>query len=332
MLVASAKAHVLRMRLSIQMLCSYFGYSRAGYYKAQEEKHRQIEQTDRVLSLVHRERHSQPRLATDKVFRLIQEELVGQSIKMGRDKFYALLREHGMLLENKAKGPRTTDSNHSYRRYTNLLTNRDITAPNQVWVCDITYIAVGSSWMYLCLIMDAYSRKIVGSCLHDTLEMIGCRNALKQALATLPKGFDHRQLIHHSDHGVQYCCQAYRSILLKHRMQISMAAVGDCYENAQAERLNGILKQEYALGQRIPAREVAYKMVAQAIRLYNQRRPHRALQMNTPEQIHAGKKAEVRMHWPKKMAKGVAGQQAKSLESMAQRGLATVEKNVQGLQ
>lgn len=315
--MGAAKARVLQMSLSIQILCSYFGYSRAAYYKAQEEKFRQVEQTDTVLSLVHRERHSQPRLAADKVLRLIHGELAARSIKMGRDKFYTLLRAHGMLLEKKAKGPRTTDSDHSYRRYTNLLTNREITATNQVWVCDITYVAVGSSWMYLCLIMDAYSRKIVGSCLHDTLEMMGCRSALKQALATLPKGFDHRQLIHHSDHGVQYCCHAYRSILHKHKIQISMAAVGDCYENAQAERLNGILKQEYALGLRIPTRETAYKMVAQAIKLYNSRRPHRALEMSTPDQVHLGKLVKVRMHWPKKKTRQVASQADKTHNHVA---------------
>lgn len=308
MLRVHSKLGIRKLAISIQMICQYFRYSRAAYYKSQEQSLQELDQKDTVLNLAHRERYLQPRLATDKVFRLLQPELAARSIKMGRDKFYELFRENGMLLEKKAGGTRTTNSDHAYRRYSNLLVNKEITAPNQVWVCDITYISVNASWMYLCLIMDAYSRKIVGWCLHDTLEMEGCINALKQALKTLPAGFDHKQLIHHSDHGVQYCCHAYRSILHKRKMQISMAAVGDCYENAQAERLNGILKQEYALGQWIPTRQMAQSMTAQAMKLYNTRRPHRALDMNTPEQVHCGKMAKVRMHWPKKKTKQTVSQ------------------------
>lgn len=288
--------------ISVTAMCVYYVYSRAAYYQAKEEEGRTIDQTDTVLELAHRERCLQPWLASDKVFRLIKPELEVRSIKLGRDKMYDIFRDNGMLLpKRKVKSVRTTDSKHDYRRYTNLLKSSILTAPNQAWVCDITYVRVAESWMYLCLIMDAYSRQIVGHCLHDTLEMVGCMNALKMALRSLPKGFDHKQLIHHSDHGVQYCCGAYRSILKDRKIQISMSAVGDCYENAQAERLNGILKQEYGLGQWIPTKKQTCKMVEQAVQLYNTRRPHRALGLYVPQDIHQGKVSiTVRMGWPKK--------------------------------
>ncbi|MBK8653000.1 MAG: transposase [Haliscomenobacter sp.] len=145
--------------------------------------------------------------------------------------------------------------------------------------------------------------------------MVGCMKALDMAMKSLPKGFDHKQLIHHSDHGVQYCCHAYRKKLHRKGIQISMAAVGDCYENAQAERLNGILKQEYGLGGWISQKDHARKLTAQAVELYNTRRPHRA-GLHTPQQVHAGVDAKVKMHWPKKNRSRPNGEQ-KALEHAA---------------
>jgi putative transposase len=303
--------------ITVKELCVHFGYSRARYYQGQKENRRRMEQADTVLSLAHRERYLQPRLASDKVFRLIKPYLEEQGIKLGRDKLYAIFRDKGLLLETlKRQAPRTTNSGHGFKRYGNILKDKDLTAPNQAWVCDITYLRVQQSWMYLCLIMDAYSRKIVGWHLHNTLEMVGCMKALDMAMKSLPKGFDHKQLIHHSDHGVQYCCHAYRKKLHRKGIQISMAAVGDCYENAQAERLNGILKQEYGLGGWISQKDHARKLTAQAVELYNTRRPHRALGLHTPQQVHAGVDAKVKMHWPKKNRSRPNGEQ-KALEHAA---------------
>lgn len=301
MLKAGQKVKQRQLPISTKGIVSHFGYSRAGYYKACTAKKRKSEESDVVLDLVKRERGLQSRLACDKIFHLIKGEMQGQGIKMGRDKLYALLREKGLLLKRrKRQGPRTTDSRHDYKRFGNLVKDKVIDAPNQVWVCDMTYLRVGSSWMYLCLVMDAYSRKIVGWCLHDTLEMLGCRQALNMAIKSLPKGFAFTELIHHSDHGVQYCCHVYRALLKKRGIQISMAAVGDCYENAQAERLNGILKQEYGLGDWLPTKAKACMATKQAIERYNTRRPHRALKLEVPAEVHAGKKVDVRMGWPKK--------------------------------
>jgi len=287
--------------IAVKTVVKHFGYSRSSYYKACRAQRQNEEHNEVVLRLVRNERKVQSQLGVDKIYHLIKPKLEARGIKMGRDKLYDLLRDNGLLLKKrKRKGPRTTDSRHEYKRYGNLIKDKEITRPNQVWVCDITYLRVSSSWMYLCLVMDAYSRKIVGWCLHDTLEMIGCRRALKMALGSLPAGFDHKKLIHHSDHGIQYCCKAYRGILLNKGIKISMAAVGDCYENAQAERLNGIMKQEYSLGNWLPNKTKARLATRQGIELYNTRRPHRSLSMAFPAQVHAGKKVDVRMGWAKK--------------------------------
>jgi len=148
--------------------------------------------------------------------------------------------------------------------------------------------------------MDAYSRKIVGWCMHDSLEMEGCLKALKKAIKGLPDQVDTTQLIHHSDQGVQYCCKAYTKVLNKNKIKVSMASKGNCYENAQAERLNGILKQEYGLGQTIKSKAQAKRICKQAIDLYNNRRPHWSLQLATPMQVHQGTvKVKVRMCWSK---------------------------------
>ena len=173
--------------ITVKELCVHFGYSRARYYQGQKENRRRMEQADTVLSLAHRERYLQPRLASDKVFRLIKPYLEEQGIKLGRDKLYAIFRDKGLLLETlKRQAPRTTNSGHEFKRYGNILKDKDLRAPNQAWVCDITYLRVQQSWMYLCLIMDAYSRKIVGWHLHNTLEMVGCMKALDMAMKSLP--------------------------------------------------------------------------------------------------------------------------------------------------
>ena len=266
----------------------------------QKRQHRQEQADDEILALVHRERSLQARLSGKKVLHLIKAELAGQGIKIGRDRFYALLRNYGLLVNGKRRSVQTTNSRHGWRRYANLLTDRRIKGPNEVWVCDITYIRTFQGFVYLCLIMDAYSRKIVGWAMHDTLEMEGCLNALKMALRGLPKDIDVSSLIHHSDQGIQYCCKAYTRVLKRRGIQISMASVGNCYENAQAERLNGILKQEYGLGRCINTKAQAKRMTKQAVELYNKRRPHLALQMAFPSQVHEGKaQVEVRMCWSK---------------------------------
>lgn len=293
--------------IGVGKVCNQLGYSRDAYYKMQSRQVGRERADDVILGLVHRERALQCMLSGKKILHLIKGELAAQGIKIGRDRFYDLLRSYGLLIERKRRSVSTTNSRHAWRRYKNLLTDRCISMPNEVWVCDITYVRTHQGFVYLCLIMDAYSRKIVGWSMHDSLEMEGCLNALKMALRALPKGGNLKGLIHHSDQGVQYCCKAYTRQLIKRGIQISMASVGNCYENAQAERLNGILKQEYGLGNCIGTKAQARKMAKQAVDLYNQRRPHLALQMACPDEVHEGRvSVNVRMSWAKNKAQKAA--------------------------
>jgi transposase InsO family protein len=155
--------------------------------------------------------------------------------------------------------------------------------PNQVWVSDITYIRTGDKFAYLSLITDRYSRKIVGWHLSDNLGMEGCLEALKKALSTCR---DTSGIIHHSDRGIQYCSHPYTKLLTQKGMQISMTEENHCYENGLAERVNGILKDEYMLESRFKDINQARRTCAQAIMLYNTRRPHWALKLRTPEEVH----------------------------------------------
>ncbi len=203
---------------------------------------------------------------------------------LGRDKFFDLMRDEGLLIRRKRKYVKTTNSEHGFRVYSNKIKELKIVRRNQVWVCDITYIATTEGFMYLALITDLYSRKIVGYDISDSLEAEGCRRALKRALTLVknPEG-----IIHHSDRGIQYCCKEYIKLLKKHKIEISMAAKGDCYENAVAERVNGILKQEYDLGSRFITKDIAIKATKEAVNLYNTARLHRSINFKTPADMYA---------------------------------------------
>jgi transposase InsO family protein len=165
----------------------------------------------------------------------------------------------------------------------NLIKDLELAAPNQVWVSDITYIRTGSSFIYVSLITDAYSRKIVGWNAGDTLEAIGCLNALQGALKELPGDCSP---IHHSDRSCQYCCHAYVKALKKAGLKTSMTEQNHCYENALAERVNGILKDEYNLFARFTDKKQAIRAIKQALYLYNNKRPHLALDYQFPVQVH----------------------------------------------
>jgi transposase InsO family protein len=194
------------------------------------------------------------------------------------------MRDEGLLIKRRRKYVRTTNSDHGFKTYDNKIKGLEITKPNQVWVSDITYISSQEGFMYLALTTDLYSRKIVGFDISDSLEAEGCRRALKRALSRLT---DTKGIIHHSDRGIQYCCREYIKTLKNNKMKISMAAKGDCYENAVAERVNGILKQEYDLGGRFISKSVAIKATNEAINLYNTRRLHSSINFQTPEEKYA---------------------------------------------
>lgn len=207
---------------------------------------------------------------------------------LGRDSFYHLLRERGLMLKLKKRKVRTTDSMHGFFRYKNLTIHFIPTAPCQLWVADITYIRLENGFCYLSLVTDAYSRKIVGWVLSDSLKYIHTQKALEMAIGeTKSENRSLAGLIHHSDRGVQYAYPDYTDLLCFHRCRISMTQTGDPLENALAERMNGILKQEWLDASDFTSIAQAQIIVQKAIRLYNTQRPHAALGMKTPQMVHA---------------------------------------------
>lgn len=257
--------------------------SRQNYYKSRRLRQRRQVDESLIISLVQQERRLQPYLGGRKLLSILRGELQLCDIAMGRDNLFKLLSEHGLLIKRKRRAVQTTDSNHSFRQYSNLLRDFPLTGPHQAWVSDITYIRTDAGFVYLSLIMDAYSRQVVGYDSSDSLESEGCLCSLSQALRQLPEGY---HPIHHSDRGIQYCCHAYTGQLRSAGLSISMTEENHCYENAKAERLNGILKQEYGLGGTFSSKAMAYQAIQQAVYLYNTRRPHTALGYRCPSEVH----------------------------------------------
>jgi transposase InsO family protein len=257
--------------------------TRQNYYKRRGRRGRREVDEELVVSLVCQERKVQPCLGGRKLFHLVQAELAEAGVRMGRDRFFDVLRGRRLLIERSRRGVRTTDSRHSFRVYGNLLKELALVRPHQALVSDITYIRTDEGFLYLCLVMDAFSRAIVGFDCSDSLEREGAMRALAQALAQLPSG---NVAIHHSDRGSQYCCQDYVALLEAAHVSISMTQENHCYENGRAERLNGILKQEYGLGGGFGSKSWAQAAVAQAVALYNYRRPHQALGYAVPMAVH----------------------------------------------
>ena len=258
--------------------------SRQNYYKQRTARAEKVVDEDLIVQLVLGERRLQPRLGVRKLHHMLRIELLEAGVSIGRDKMFAVLRDRGMLVEPLPKSPRTTNSRHSLPVFRNLIADIQTTEANQVWVSDLTYVRTKVGYEYLSLIMDLHSRKIVGFHSSEDLTKDGCLKALDQALEGLPEG---KYPIHHSDRGCQYCSHAYVRRLKDHDLAVSMTEENHCAENATAERVNGTLKQEYGLGSEFRTREHARRAVQQAVWLYNNRRPHTNLQLQTPAEVHA---------------------------------------------
>lgn len=237
-----------------------------------------------VLELVRAERKEQPRLGVRKIYYLIEGELENAGVKMGRDRLFEELRKADLLVERKrSEWPKTTDFNASLPVFKNLIRKRKLRRRSEVWVADITYIRTREGFMYLGLITDKWSRKIVGFHLGETLETGSALKALEMALKGLRRD---EKPIHHSDRGSQYASHAYVGRVEKAGLRMSMTEKNHSAENAVAERVNGILKQEYWLDANFEDQTAAKKATAQGVNLYNTRRPHTALGFKTPEQVH----------------------------------------------
>lgn len=228
-------------------------------------------------------RNDMPRLGGKKVYHLIKNDLQLLNIKLGRDMFFKWLKDNDLLIEPKKRYVRTTNSLHRFRIHQNLIKEMVPGCCDQVWVSDITYLRTRKGFCYLALITDAYSRKIIGYDISDSLELTGCMRALQMAC----KNKVGVNTIHHSDRGIQYCSKLYTETLKKNGIAISMAEAGNCYENAMAERVNGILKTELNLDAIFENTKLAEKATKQAVETYNSKRPHMALGLKKPAEIYA---------------------------------------------
>ena len=273
-----------QLKYTVSDICNSSGYSRQAYYKRRNASYRKILMESLILDQVHVIRRRQPKLGTRKLYFKIKPFLLDMDYKFGRDQLFDLLRRENMLIRRRRKYVKTTDSRHRFTKYSNLIRELEIKRPNHVYVADITYIRTLEGFCYLSLITDACSRKIVGYNLSRDLGISGCMKSLKMALRHLPKGSD---LIHHSDRGIQYCSYDYTDILKKKGVRISMTERDHVYENSLAERVNGILKDEFMLGDTLAGYEIAVKMVKESIQIYNGERPHLSLNYETPNQRHA---------------------------------------------
>ncbi len=250
-------------------------------YKCRADKRLQLEK--QIIHIVQKRRKSLPREGVRKLMISLQKDFENQKVKIGRDTLFKVLREHKMLTLRKKYSCRTTNSHHRFYKYRNIIKDVEITRPNQVWTSDITYIRTVKGFCYLALITDMYSRKIVGYDLSDSLELKGCVRALNKAIYNTKtiKG-----LVHHSDRGIQYCSNVYTQILKRKKIGISMTEENHCYENAMAERVNGILKDEFYLDQTFTNVAHAKRAAKNAINLYNQIRLHLSLDYKTPNMVY----------------------------------------------
>lgn len=272
------QAHGLRKQDFLQC----FGISRQAHQQQARALRCRAGEEAVILAMIHAIRYHHPRMGTRKLLAKAHDQLAAREIALGRDALFALLRRHDLLVSPKKRRTKTTRS--GLWRCPNLLPELSVTGPCQLWVGDITYLTLESGFAYLALLTDAFSRFIVGFDLSLSLAVEGCLRALNHALPQLPGSL--AGLVHHSDHGVQYTAHAYRDRLAEHHIRSSMGEVGNCYENALAERMNGILKLEYGLDDPFVDLEQMTASTSQAIALYNYDRPHLALDYRVPADVH----------------------------------------------
>jgi putative transposase len=282
------------------MFCSLFGYTKQAYYKCSTaSSYRSIKEQQAKESVL-QIRRQLPRVGTRKLHFMLKEQFKTEQIKVGRDKLFTLLGKEGLLIRKRKRYTVTTNSKHWMHKYPNLIKNVVVHRPEQVWVADITYLDTGETNSYLHLITDAYSKQIMGYELCNNMEASATHKALQMAIKN--RQYPEETLIHHSDRGLQYCSQLYVNSLLKNNIAISMTENGDPYENAIAERVNGILKDEFGLGEKLDNLEQALVQTRQSIPRYNNLRPHLSCHYLTPLQTHQQRTINIRK-WKKKTSK-----------------------------
>lgn len=271
-------------RLSRGYLCRLFGKTRHAYYDHLWRDQHDSMKEEVILQLVQQIRGRLPRLGTRKLLSALQPGLESHGISIGRDCLFELLDAHQLLIRQRRKKVFTTDSRHWMHKYANLVKDMNIIRPEQVWVSDMTYIRLIGQWGYLSLITDAFSRKIMGYCFRSDMLALGCIAALQMALDN--RSYSGQALTHHSDRGSQYCSKGYADLLESEHISISMTECGSPYENALAERMNGILKGEFNLYTSSVSFEQTYAKITSSIKAYNELRPHGSCDYLTPDQAH----------------------------------------------
>ena len=268
------------------MACQFMGVSRQAFYQSQQRFAQRDHRAQTIVHLVKEQRMSMPKVGTRKLHHLLREPLERHGATLGRDALFDVLRNARMLVRTPRAYHKTTNSHHRFRRHPNLIKpgpdQLKVTRSEQLWVADITYLPTNDKFVYLSLVTDAHSRKIVGWHVHASLQTEEVAQAMKMALKGRQTRLD---LVHHSDRGIQYCSIYYQDLHRRHGVRCSMTDGYDCYQNALAERVNGILKSEFLLNRPVDLRQ-ARQMVSESVQIYNQRRPHLSLKMQTPDAVH----------------------------------------------
>lgn len=280
-------------------MCAVFGYSKQAYYKQLRQTADTALKEEEIVGLIKKQREVWKRGSGRNLHQSLQKEFKRRGIKIGRDRFFDVLRDNDLLIKSKRFRTKTTSSYHHFNKYKNLLLKAGAPSkPGKVWVSDITYLWLKpqDKFCYLSVITDLYSRKIVGHYVHESLSVKGCVSALQQALRG--RGDVKESLIHHSDRGVQYCCHAYVRLLKKHKIKISMTQSGDPLENAVAERIHKTIKEEFTEERQITFCNIdqAKAEIKKFIDFYNQKRPHRSIEWLTPNEAEQ-RTGPLRRYW-----------------------------------
>ncbi len=283
-------------------LCALAGVTRQAFYKQDDDLlYRRLALERFVVQFILEIREKDPMMGMDKLWRMYRNRF-SDECRIGRDAFRSIMHERGLSIKNVKRAPRTTDSRHNLPTYPNLVKSVIPTRPNHIWVSDITYIEIedptarlGHTFCFLTLVMDAYSKKILGWCVAPALSAAYSIKALEMAVSTLPEGFD-EPLIHHSDRGTQYASEAYINALTGSRIIPSMTESGNPKDNAMAERINSTVKNELLHGKTFASIRQVTRAVRDSVEFYNSERPHSSINWHTPDEAHK-MSGEMERHW-----------------------------------
>ncbi len=278
-----SKLRILLTHISLEAICALFGKTRQAYYQKSNYQYREYAEECIILELIEEYRSYMGRIGGRKLWQLINNRSP-KNLQIGRDQLFDILDRHHLKVHRSRRSVRTTWSESWLHRFPNLIEGLVLTSANQLWVSDITYIETSHGFVYLHLVTDAYSKKIMGWCISETLHAEYTIKALRMAIRNA--GCDLKGLIHHSDRGCQYCCEKYVKLLKDNGIEISMTQDGNPRNNAIAERVNGILKTEWLNDEHFIGIDDARLRIAQVINIYNNIRPHLSLDYKTPAQAY----------------------------------------------